>query len=273
MDCREAQDRLWPADVLRSSDTEVEAALEHAETCAVCRVRLEEAQRMAELIRAAVPRVRAPQQLKERLRAVLAHEPAPPEEDSGRTADPETEVVAVRSRRRIGGIAMVSVGMLIVGFVGYRLANRASDAYATAFAEDYLRRLASHEENWSGDRVEIASLFERELGVAAPPPQIPDFEVERATICLLNGHRGGVVEYRSRSRRLTYYVIPGVPEARVGTPVKDGVVPPVPAIAEEHGLGVAVWSDSRHQHALVGEFSSHDLHLLSALFLNDPEGP
>jgi len=278
MDCREARDRLWPADILHVSDTELEAALEHAETCAACRILLKQDQRVAELVRAAVPRVHAPQELRERLQAVLAREPSALDEDSEPTAVSGTEAVAVRRRRRIGRIALVWVALLIVGFAGYRLASRPSHgSAATAFAEDYVRRLVGQNQRWGGDRGEIASLFKRELGEGMSPPEIPDFEVEGATICLMNGRRGGVVEYRSQGRRLTYYVIPAAPEdeegAQVGTPVKKAAVPPVPAVVEEHGLGIATWQDSRHQHALVGEFTSNGLRRLSALFVNTLEGP
>lgn len=278
MDCKEARDRLWQANILRASDAEVEAALEHAEACDACRPLLDGDRRMAELIRASVPRLRAPQEVKERVYAALSREGVSPEVEIERIADSGTEFSAVSSHRRVGGIAIACAVTLIIGFAAYRLATRATDVpAATAFAEDYLRRHAEPEEPWSGDPGEIASFFARELGLSMPPAEIADFEVERASTCVMNGRRGGVVEYRSRGRRLTYYVIPGDPRdeegARAGRQGKDLWVSPTPSIAEERGLGVATWRDSRHQHALVGDISSYDLQRLSALFLTSREGP
>ncbi|MGD2218328.1 MAG: hypothetical protein PVJ64_16340, partial [Gemmatimonadales bacterium] len=86
MDCRRTRRTLWPADGLRVGDTEVEAALAHAEECACCSEFLEEDRRVAQLIRESVPRVRAPRELKERLYTALARERAgsPASRDVGR---------------------------------------------------------------------------------------------------------------------------------------------------------------------------------------------
>ncbi len=76
IDCSAARERLSLADILGVSDSEVEVALEHAEKCLVCQVFLEEDRRVARLIREAVPRVRAPRELRERLYLALARERA-----------------------------------------------------------------------------------------------------------------------------------------------------------------------------------------------------
>ena len=76
MDCASVRRRLWAAAPLRVSDVEIEEVLGHAEDCAACRVFLDQDRRVAELIRAAIPRVRAPQHLRERLHKLLAQEHA-----------------------------------------------------------------------------------------------------------------------------------------------------------------------------------------------------
>jgi hypothetical protein len=264
IDCSEVRRRLWPADVLRVSDAEVEAALEHAERCPACQSFLEEDRHIAQMVRDHVPRVRAPRQLRERLYTVLARE----------RAGSATANVARggKSRSRVAMAALVLAGGLVIGAVGQHLASRRVGASpAQEFAEDYLRRVVEEEELRTADRQEIASFFARELGVSMPPPDVRDFQVERATICLMNGRRGGVVEYSGQGRRLTYYLLPYV-EGAAAEParVADGGVARAtfgtPALAEERGLGVATWWDDKHQHALVGDFSAQELRRLAPLF-------
>jgi hypothetical protein len=255
MDCAAARKRLWPADVLRVSDAEVEAALNHAENCSACQVFLEEDRRVAQLIRETVPPVQAPRELRERLYTALARE----------RAGLAVGRVGGRGRRRWATVAVLTAALLVAGSAGYRLLTKAAtDSAATAFAEDYLRRVVEQEELKTADRAEIAAFFARELGVAMPPPEIPGFELKRASICLMNGRRGGVVEYRSPFHQLSYYVIPGESTAEadrklVAVAGKRAAIPAAPAIAEESGLGVATWWDGRHQHALVGDVSSREL--------------
>jgi hypothetical protein len=263
IDCREVRRRLWPADVLRVSDAEVEAALKHAERCPACRLFLEEDRHVAQMVRDHVPRVRAPRELRERLYTVLARERAGSATvNVGRGG---------RSRSKVA-LAAVVVGGLVIGAVGQQLASRSVSASpAEEFAEDYLRRVVEEEELRTTDRQEIASFFARELGVAMPPPDVRDFRVERATICLMNGRRGGVVEYNGQGRRLTYYLLPyvGGAAAEPAQGVDGGVGRATfgaPALAEERGLGVATWWDDKHQHALVGDFSAQELRRLAPLF-------
>ncbi|NIN72342.1 MAG: hypothetical protein GTO46_10590 [Gemmatimonadetes bacterium] len=261
VDCREARRILWPADGLRVGDAEVEAALAHAEECVSCSEFLEEDRRVAQLIRDSVPRVRAPRELRERLYTALARERA------GSPASPQVR----RHWRQPGVVAAVLVAGLAFGLAGHWLAggNRGASA-ATAFAEDYLRRVVEQDELRTADRQQIAAFFARELGVAMPPPSVPEFEVHRATICLMNGRRGGVVEYESRGRQLSYYLIPLEGEATVGlSGVDAGTIGPVSSelgLSSERGLGVATWWDNGHQHALVGNLPADELKRLAPLF-------
>lgn len=258
-DCRKAREALWPADVLRVSDETVEAALEHANTCPACRRFLENDRRMAELIRESVPRVRAPRELRERLYTALARERAgsPPPRRSGRG-------------RRWSALAMLLVAGLAVGAAGHWLAGREDGGSAAqAFAEDYLRRVVEQDELQTSDPQAIAAFFARELGMSMPPPLIPGFEVRRATICLMNGRRGGVVEYHGRGGRLTFYLLPEAADDPVGSEALLAASRPDasdPALAEERGLGVATWWDGPHQHALVGDLPAHELKRLAPLF-------
>lgn len=262
MDCKEVRKVLWPADVLRVSDDEVEAALQHAENCSSCEKFLEEDRRMAQFVRESVPRVHAPRELRERLYTVLARERAGvvPSRQAG------------RRKRRLLAVSSLAVVALVLASAGHWLIGRGqSAAAATAFAEDYLRRVVEQEELRTADPQQIASFFARELGVAMPPPQIPDFEVQRATICLMNGRRGGVVEYEGKGRHLTYYLLPlgegaetepaGLKDFQVGDATYAA-----PALAREQGLGVATWWDGKHQHALVGDLPSQELKRLAPLF-------
>lgn len=253
MNCREVRRTLWPADALRISDDAVEQALEHAKDCSSCRHFLEQDRRIAELVRGAVPRVSAPRELRERLYTALARERA------GRAP------IATRARRRPWTLVAAVVVTFSVASLGYWQTRRVevSESAATAFAEDYLRRVVEQEELRGGDRPAIAAFFARELGVSVSPPDVPEFILRRATICLMNGHRGGVVEYESRGRHFSYYLIPlsgaEAERARRQAPI-------APALAEERGLSVATWWDGQHQHALVGNLSAKELSRLAPLF-------
>jgi anti-sigma factor RsiW len=261
VDCRETRRILWPADGLRVGDAEVEAALAHAEECVDCSGFLKEDVRVAQLIRDSVPRVRAPRELRERVYTALARE---------RAGSPVSSKVKRRLRRQ-WTVAAILVTGLAIGLAGTWLVGGSRGApVASAFAEDYLRRVVEQDELRTADRQRIASFFARELGVAMPPPRVPEFEVHRATICLMNGRRGGVVEYEGHGRQLSYYLIPHVGEATVEPSGVDVSTiergSNAPGLSSERGLGVATWWDAEHQHALVGNFPAEELKRLAPLF-------
>ena len=103
-----------------------------------------------------------------------------------------------------------------------------------------------------------------------PPPSVPEFRVQRATICLMNGRRGGVVEYESRGRQLSYYLIPHDGEVTVEPSRIDASLieqgSSEPGLSSQRGLGVATWLDGEHQHALVGNLPADELKRLAPLF-------
>lgn len=273
MDCKKARERLWPADALRVSDAEVEAALKHAEACAACDRFLEVDRLTARLIRDHVSRVPAPEALRERLYTALARE---------RTGGLDNRRKGLGGRGQLRRSAPVLSALLLVvvvlGAGGYWLATQDGPALAAAaFAEDYLRRAVEQEELNTGDRREIAAFFARELGMATEPPVLPDYEVQRASICMMNGRRGGVVEYEGDGRQLTYYVIPrgadrpsassAVDARRVRTDTRAA------SLAGERGLGVATWSDGEHQHALVANMPARELKSLASRFFGGKGRP
>ncbi len=120
----------------------------------------------------------------------------------------------------------------------------------------------------SADRAEIAQFFDRQLGEGMTPPEIPGFEIDRALICLLNGRRGGVVEYHRQDRHLAHYVVPVSDDpvaAASGLDVRE-VAGELGALPHRHGgtgLVVATWWDGVHQHALVGNLTSAELRELA----------
>ena len=256
--CDEVRRRLWPVDAMRVDDAEIEAAIEHASDCPECSSFLEQDRRLAEFIRESVPRERAPRELRERLYTALARERAGL---AGRR-----EKRTVKSRHVALGVLAFSV--VALGSTGYWLTtDRQPAPAADAFAEDYLRRVIEQEVLLTGDRQEVAVFFARELGVAMPPPDVPNFQVRRATICLMNGRRGGVVEYEGHGNVLSYYLIPLAETAGSALPQFTGSGPNSPSLSSERGLGVATWWDGRHQHALVGSLPTQDLKRLAPLFV------
>jgi anti-sigma factor RsiW len=266
MDCRETKRTLLPGETVRVSDADVEQALRHAEKCEGCGWIIERDRRVAQMIRDAVPRVRAPRELRERLYTVLARE---------RTGPGLQNRLGRRMYFSVATVAVLLVGVA-ASLTGHWLFERRSSASsATVFAEDYLRRVVEQVDLRSTDRQEIGAFFARELGVSMPPPDVPGFELHRATICLMNGRRGGVVEYRSGDREFSYYVIPldgaveGEPGANDVKLVNRRNLPPL-SLGQERGLGVATWWDGAHQHALVGNLPVAELERLAPSFAAPP---
>ena len=111
-----------------------------------------------------------------------------------------------------------------------------------------------------------------------PAPENPDLELQRGSICSMNGRRAGAFEYRSHDRRLTRYVIPSAPSSPVGRAPADDLRrrasrPPLPAISEERRPAVATWWEARHQHALAGGVSADEPRCPTALWTSPVERP
>ena len=263
MSCREARRTLWPAEGPRVSDSEIEAALDHAESCPRCRSLLEDDRRMARLISERVPRIRAPQALRERLYAALARE---------RAGSPVRPPARRRGERKWILAAAVLAGVSL-GLAGGSIMGRMySKSPAVEFAEDFLRRAAEEDAMVTSDRKEVASFFAQELGMVATPPAVPGYEVRKAMICLLHGRRGGVVEYEGVAGRVTFYIIPIHRDD--GTQNLSGLdarmVPERRGIRQEaeagERLAVATWHDRDHLHALVGGLPPQRLTEMAPLF-------
>ncbi len=261
MKCSEARQILWPADDLRVGDDTVEEALTHAERCPDCSAFLEQDRQVAGLIRDSVPRAPAPRELRERLFTALARERAGLDSQAQKRR-------AAWGRRWVVVAAMALVALSAGSFALWKSeGGPGRPSAATAFAQDYLRRVVE-QESMRGTDKEIAAFFVRELGVAVQPPKIPGFAVNRAIISLLNGRRGGVIEYAGKGQQLSFYVIPvgddpiTEPEdLRVGQIAGDLSVSI--ALSAETGLAVATWRDGPHQHALVGNAEVDELRLLA----------
>jgi anti-sigma factor RsiW len=233
--CAEAQEILVPADEPRITDAAVERALAHAERCPACRASLERDRRVAALIRAALPRPAAPAALRERVCAALANERARTSRHGGTRL----------GRHALAAVPAAAAALLALWAVRSDPAREPADA----FVQDYLRKMVAEDAVESSDPAVVAAFLARELGIAFRPPASPGARLERAEICLLDGRRGALLEYRIRDRRLSYYVVPrgdGVaprrrPEARTVHLARRGPV------------HVVVWSDSSFAHAVLGD--------------------
>lgn len=263
MSCRDARLTLWPADSPRLSDSQIEAALEHGEVCPGCRSFLEDDRRIARLISESVPRARAPQALRERLYTALARERAgSPGAPARRRSDRRPKLAAILL---LAGVLLAVAGNWMMGHVR-------SESPAAGFAEDYLRRVVEEAEMVTSNRNDVAAFFARELGIAAAPPDVPGYEMRKAIICLMNGRRGGVVEYEGDGGRVSFYIIPlqaddGTQHLhRLDARLVSEPMEVRPGMAAERGLGVATWYDREHQHALVGGLPPQRLKEMAPLF-------
>ncbi|NIR44788.1 MAG: hypothetical protein GWN99_10830, partial [Gemmatimonadetes bacterium] len=76
--------------------------------------------------------------------------------------------------------------------------------------------------------------------------------------------------YESEGRRLSYYIIPVAEEAAIrpngvdARTMEGGL--DAAGLASARGLGVAIWWDGEHQHALVGNLPAPELKRLAPLF-------
>ena len=77
-------------------------------------------------------------------------------------------------------------------------------------------------------------------------PELPGLQIRGARLCLMDGRRGGVVEYSSEGHPVSYFVVPdGEPAERLPTGE--------PRSAVRAGYRVVTWREPGLVHALVGD--------------------
>jgi hypothetical protein len=232
MDCGKARRLLWPAGGPRELTPALEAAQQHLVTCPACLAFEADMQRLAAQIGDDAPRETAPLEVRERLFQAVA---------AARAASGTRNT---RSRRHALAAAAVVLVLLGLATADWRDHRTGPPEALAALAEDHMRAIGG-DSLASADTVAVAAWLRARLPFAVHVPVLPDLELRGARLCLMDGLRGAVVEYRSATGEpVSYYVVPA-PE---GTPVTGGTDVQRASRAGYHVVG---WTEPGLLHALV----------------------
>jgi hypothetical protein len=246
MDCGKARRLLWPTGGPRELTPALEAAQRHLATCSACQAFEADMRRLATQIGDQAPREIAPPEVRERLFGAVAGARAAP--DRG----------GIRSRRRAlaaAAVVLVLVGLATADWRAHR--NDAVGALA-ALADDHMRAIGG-DGLASADTAAVAEWLRARLPFAVHVPVMPDLQLRGARLCLMDGRRGAVVEYRTLTGEpVSYYVVPA-PEGRAAT------VGPDVQRASRAGYHVVGWTEPGLLHALVANLPESRLVELARL--------
>ncbi|MDQ3427107.1 MAG: hypothetical protein M3477_04685 [Gemmatimonadota bacterium] len=248
MSCGRARRLLWPDASPRAVTPEVEAAQGHLATCEECRLFLEEMRRLARLTHDVGPRPQAPREVRDRLFRAVAR---------ARTGVPGART---HSPRRWAALAVLA--LLIVGLaVEWRSwTNRVADPIA-GLADDHMRATRG-DGVVSGDSVLVSRWLAARLPFAMDVPALPSLALRGARLCVMEGQRGGVVEYSAEGRTVSYFVVP------------DWHPPAPPPVqgelhrAKREGYHIVSWREPGLVHALVGDLPEARLVELARLCMS-----
>jgi len=247
MDCNKARRALWPPEKPKLAETTVLKAREHVEACVECRGYFEQDRHLLDAY-ARVRRVQAPRRLRERVFDVLARERA---RSLGFSEEPAPKLTARNHemRRWIVVATAVAAGLIAGGGVLFVQNPADTPQEGELFVEDYLRRAVGEDRIVTSDPDEIGRFLTRELGRSIALITVEGLEVIGAEICLLDGRRGAMIQYREADRQISHYVVP-----RSGTEKRE----PALLTSSSQGLPlgaptVITWATHEIEQALVGD--------------------
>ncbi|MEQ9400348.1 MAG: hypothetical protein RJQ04_14395 [Longimicrobiales bacterium] len=254
MNCSEAREGLWPPEQPRLAAEEVVAARAHVASCAECRAFFAQDRALLDAYHR-LRGTRVPDDLRTRVMAALDDErSAGVAPTAGGASDGSAAGRGGRAWRGalIGGaaVAALSLGALATGVVP---GPRGGAAAPDAFVHDYMRRAVGQEFLESSDPAEVRRFITRELGVMLEPMVLPGLELERAEICLLDGHRGVVIVYSDGTASVSHYVVP-----------MDGLKARAPRLDDGDAqmgarMPVVTWASESLDQALVGDLDAESL--------------
>jgi hypothetical protein len=250
MDCGKARRLLWPTGGPRELTPDLEAAQQHLETCFACKAFEADMQRLAAQIGNQAPREAAPRDVRERLFGAVAEARAVPERGG------------VRSRWRT--LAAAAVVLVIVGLAtaDWRAHRDDSADILAALADDHMRAIGGGGVA-SEDTAAVADWLRARLQFAVHVPVIPDLRLRGGRLCLMDGRRGAVVEYRTAAGEpVSYYMVPATEggAAPGGTELRR---------ASRAGYHVVGWTEPGLLHALVANLPESRLLELARLCMKE----
>ncbi|MFQ5746924.1 MAG: hypothetical protein ACE5HF_06850 [Gemmatimonadota bacterium] len=255
LSCARARELLWPLNRPRGHVPEEEEAKAHVAGCDACRAFFQRDAELDRLLARQRLAAQAPAELRERLFDALARE---------RTSRPVT-VSPARPRRRPGWAAAAAIAVLAAGLVFLRGGPDRIEG-GRKFANDYVRATMDDMEVASLDSATIARFYMQELGHSVVPVRLAGAPMVKASVCLVNGERGSMIEYDLGGSRLAHYRIPADASG-------DGADRTDPVFSSELGLQVVRWFDGEFENALVSDVSGDRLAGLLDAFRGPASAP
>lgn len=244
MDCARARALTWPPDRPRIADQDVVGARDHIASCAACRAHFEIDHLLSD-VRKGLLDARPPREVRERIFQAVA------ELRSNRKR--------VRRVRRAYFIRTIAVaGLAILGAVviaRFASPGGAQHEMDAAFVEDYNRLAVREDHIVTSDSAEVRRFLLRELGQVIAPLSAPGFRIVGAEVCLLEGQRGAMIRYETKSGTVSYYLLP-----------EPGSVdrPPSSGPAGDGGAALVSWVSGSVRRALVGALPARELMRLAS---------
>lgn len=246
--CGRTRRLLWPDAGPLAVTADVEAAQRHLATCEECQLFLDEMRRLARLTHELGPRPVAPREIRDRVFRAVAR---------ARTgiSGPATSVT-----RRWAALAVVAMLVLGLGVEWRSWSTRIPDPIA-GLADDHMRATRG-DGLVSGDSVLVARWLAARLPFAMDVPALPSLTLRGARLCVMEGQRGGVVEYSADGRMVSYFVVPDW---------RSPASLPVPGElhrTKREGYHIVSWREPGLVHALVSDLAEARLVELARLCMS-----
>jgi anti-sigma factor RsiW len=243
--CGQARRVLWPDAGPHAVTQETELAEQHVAECAECQLFLKEMTRIGRLTHELVPRAQAPREVRDRLFKAVAR---------ARTGSPAL------GRRRMAG--WVGLAAMLAVFAGIALEwgrrGAAPSDPLTGLAEDHMRATRG-DGLVSGDSASVSRWLAARLPFAMDVPDLPGLRIRGARLCIMDGQRGGVVEYVDQGHSISYFVVPEWQSVEGPAPTSDL------QSAVRAGYRLVAWREPGLVHALVGNLPEAKLVALARL--------
>lgn len=234
--CHAARGALWPPERPRLHSDAEARAWAHVRSCPACSRHFLRDRAFLEAL-SDMPGNAAPVEVREATFAALtaARGPVP-----APRAGP--------ARKRIASIPTYVVVLLSAVTILMAGPNLGDAGTGQAAAQDYLRRVVAGASVETSDPAVIRRFVLEEVGLSFAPLSGPGLTLQGAEICLLEGVRSAVVEYRVGDGRISHYLRPA-PASVVRPPAvtrggTDKIIP---------GLPVVTWTRAGIEHVLLGE--------------------
>jgi hypothetical protein len=231
--CGRARRVLWPDAGPRAVTPETELAERHVAECAECRLFLEEMSRIGRLTHELASRPQAPREVRDRLFKAVA-----------RARTGSSGLGWQRLSRWVGLAAVLA--LLAGGALVWGTRVAAPPDRFTGLAEDHMRATRG-DGLVSSDSAAVSRWLAQRLAFAMEVPALPGLRIRGARLCIMDGRRGGVVEYMSQGRSISYFVVPDLDIERRSAPTADV------QSAVRAGYRVVTWREPGLVHALVGD--------------------